>query len=301
MRTMPRSFPRALWVAPLVVLLAGGTACAAVPDAGPEAAGQTPAAPGADVGIDNLNAVLWMQSAVEYDATSLQAYALGRRLLDEALADPEWTAALEQTGDYAALPPAIILDIDETVLDNSYFEARLILDGQAYSSALWDAWVMQQAATRIPGARELLEYAVERGVTPFYVTNRRAHLEEATRANLEALGFPLDETVDTLLLRGEQPDWEGSDKTPRRHHVAERYRVLLMFGDNMGDFTAASDGTVAERAAFAATHRDYWGTRWITLANPTYGSFLDVVLASDASLQFAQQIERKKRALDPRR
>lgn len=301
MRTMPRSLPRALPVALLLALLAGDTSCAAVPEAGPDTAGQAPAAAGTDVGIDSLNAILWMQSAVEYDATSLQAYALGRRLLDEALADPEWTAALEQTGDYAGLPPAIILDIDETVLDNSYFEARLILDGQAYSPALWDAWVMQQAATPIPGARELLEYAVERGVTPFYVTNRRAHLEEATRANLAALGFPLDETIDTLLLRGEQPDWETADKTPRRHHVAERYRVLLMFGDNMGDFTVASDGTVAERAAFAAAHRDYWGTRWITLANPTYGSFLDAVLGGVDSLSYEQQLELKKRALDDRR
>ena len=72
-------------------------------------------------------------------------------VLDDALVDPGWTAALEQTGDFAELPPAIILDIDETVLDNSFFEARLTIDGEAYSDELWDAWVLERAAKPIPG------------------------------------------------------------------------------------------------------------------------------------------------------
>jgi len=262
--------------------------------------GGEPATP-AEAGLDNLNAVLWTQTAVEYRATSLQAYALGRRVLDEALADVQWTAALEQTGDFAGLPPAIILDIDETVLDNSYFEARLTIDGEAYSDALWDAWVMQEAATPIHGAHDFLTDAAGRGVTVFYITNRRAHLEEATRANLAAEGFPLSDDVDTLLMRGEIPAWDTSDKTPRRRKVAADYRILLMFGDNMGDFTAASSGTVAERAAFAEAHNDFWGHRWITLANPTYGSFIGAVLDNDYSLSFEQQVAAKKMALDPSR
>lgn len=260
--------------------------------------GDTPAA---EVGVDNLNAVLWMQRAVEYRATSLQAYALARRVLDDALADPSWTAALEQTDAFGNLPPAVILDIDETVLDNSFFEARLTLDRQGYSSALWDAWAMQEAATPIPGARDFLEYAASRGVTIFYVSNRRAHLEDATRANLAAAGLPINGGVDTVLLRGEIPAWETSDKTPRRQVVVSSYRVLLMFGDNMGDFTSASDGTVAERAAFADAHAAWWGTRWITLANPTYGSFLDAVLGEAASASWERQVQVKKQSLDPRR
>lgn len=266
-----------------------------------DAAGAGETGSAAEVGLDNLNAVLWVQSAVEFRATSLQAYALGRRVLDEALADPSWTAALEQTGQYADLPPAVILDIDETVLDNSYFEARLTLDRQVYSSSLWDEWVLQQAATAIPGAREFLDYAVSQGVTIFYVSNRRAHLEEATRANLRALGMPISEGADTVLLRGEIPAWEASDKTPRRQAVAATHRVVMMFGDNMGDFTAASDGTVAERAAFAEQRSDWWGTRWITLANPTYGSFIDAVLGDAGGVSWERQVQLKKQALDPKR
>ncbi|MGD8328137.1 MAG: HAD family acid phosphatase [Acidobacteriota bacterium] len=294
-----------LLTVPLLAALATGCAAAreqppAAEAPGPAAEQPGPAA-GPAVGIDNLNAVLWVQSAVEYRATALQAYALARRALDDALADPGWTAASEQTGDYAALPPAIILDIDETVLDNSYYEARLTLDQQAYDEQSWDAWVRQRSSTAIPGARDFLEYAVSRGVTVFYVTNRRAHLEDDTRANLAAVGMPIEEDLDTLLMRDERPEWSPSDKSPRRRHVASDYRVLLMLGDNMGDFTDASSGTVAERAAFAEEHRDWWGTRWIVLANPTYGSFIGAVLDNDYSLSNAQQVEAKMRALDPRR
>ena len=254
-----------------------------------------------DIGLDNLNAVLWVQTAVEYRANSLQAYALAARVLDEALADRGWTAFLGQAEDFEDLPPAIILDIDETVLDNSYYEARLTLDHLTYGEDSWNDWVLQEAATSVPGAVEFIDYAASRGVTAFYVTNRRDHVEEATRNNLAEIGLSLDESTDTLLLRGEIPAWESSDKTPRWESVAAKHRILMMFGDNMGDFTAAAAGSVAERRAFADAHRDYWGTKWITLANPTYGSFIGAVLSNDFSLPVEQQIALKKRALDPKR
>jgi acid phosphatase len=96
-------------------------ACAHTSDARSGTAPERAAEPSIEAGIDNLNAVLWVQTSVEYRANSLQAYALAGRLLDDALADPRWTAALEQTGgDYRDLPPAVIVDVDETVLDNSY-------------------------------------------------------------------------------------------------------------------------------------------------------------------------------------
>src|SRR5215203_940023 len=75
---------------------------------------------------ENLNAVAWMQTSLEYQASAVQAYRLAARQLDEALADRSWTAAIEQTGDASKLPPAVVLDIDETVLDNSPFQARVV-------------------------------------------------------------------------------------------------------------------------------------------------------------------------------
>ncbi len=290
--------PQPLAAAAFLFVAATAAACAPAPSG--DGAAATPQS-AADVGLDNLNATLWVQTATEYRGTSLQAYALGARVLDEALADPDWTAFLGQTGDYQSLPPAVILDIDETVLDNSYYEARLVLDHASYSTETWDQWVLQEASTAIPGAVEFIKYATSKGVGVFYVTNRRAHLEDATRNNFATVGIPIDDARDTLLMRGERPEWEDSDKTPRWQTVAAGHRILIMFGDNMGDLTAAETGSIAERRTFAAEHTDYYGTKWITLANPTYGSFIDAALDHDRSLTAEQQIDRKRAALDPKR
>src|SRR5271170_6026794 len=82
---------------------------------------------------DNLNAILWMQTSVEYKANSIETYRGGQRALLRGLADRHSTAALEQTGNFANLPPAVVLDLDETVLDNSPFEARLVASGASWS------------------------------------------------------------------------------------------------------------------------------------------------------------------------
>ena len=70
---------------------------------------------------DLLNAELWMQTAIEYRANCLTVYALAKVRLDEALADTNWTA-YDQTGSYQNLPPAVIVDLDETAIDNSAYE-----------------------------------------------------------------------------------------------------------------------------------------------------------------------------------
>lgn len=239
----------------------------------------TPSAAGA-AAHENLNATLWVQTALEYEATALQAYRLARLQLDAALATPTWTAAIEQTGDPSSLPPAVVVDIDETVLDNSYYQARMIRDDTAYSTATWDPWVMEEKATAIPGAAEFVRYAASKGVTIFYVTNRTANLEAATRANLEATGFPLSSGVDTVLTRGERPEWSASAKGPRRAHVAATHRILLLVGDDLGDFVADASGTVARRHERTAPYESWWGERWIMLPNPTYGSWERAVVGS---------------------
>jgi len=222
---------------------------------------------------ENLNAVIWMQTALEYEATVVQAYQLARFQLDAALADPAWTAAIEQTGDVSKLPPAVIVDVDETVLDNSYYQARMVRDNTAYAAATWDPWVHEARATAIPGAREFTQYAAQKGVMVFYVTNRTANLEAATRQNLDAEKFPLANQVDTVLTRGERPEWSASAKGPRRAHVARDFRIVLMVGDDLGDFAVDASGTPQERRARAEPYADWWGRRWIMLPNPTYGSW----------------------------
>jgi 5'-nucleotidase (lipoprotein e(P4) family) len=241
---------------------------------------------------ENLNSVLWMQTAVEYEAAAAQAYRLASLQLDTALKNPSWTAALEQTGDVSKLPPAVILDIDETVLDNSYFQARLVRDRAAYSEEGWSRWVQEARATPIPGAVEFTKRAAAAGVKVFFVTNRTAAAEAPTRANLQAHGFPLAADVDTVLARGERPEWQASAKGPRRAYVAREYRILLLIGDDLGDFVVNASGTVDERRQRTAPNASWWGERWIMIPNPTYGSWERAVIGNATD-----SIDAKRRAL----
>jgi acid phosphatase len=212
-----------------------------------------------------------VQSAAEYRANSLQTYAAARRQLDAALADPAWSGAEEEKNEIPSQPPAVILDLDETTLDNVGYEVRMIKRGITYDKPSWRQWVSESAAEAVPGAAEFLAYAKSRGVTPFYITNRDFDPEHpGTRANIERLGFPL--SGDTLLMRGSRPEWT-SDKSGRRAHVASTHRVLLVIGDDLNDFTNAREKTRAERDAIIERTAGWWGTRWFMLANPMYGSW----------------------------
>lgn len=222
---------------------------------------------------DMLLANLWMQRAVEYRANALTVYALARIRLDEALADKNWTAApAEQKGDFQNLPPAVVLDVDETVLDNSKYEVWLMRADQSFSTKTWNQFCAAQISVAIPGAVEFTKYAETKGVKVFYVTNRGAETEKDTRENMQKLGFPLGGNVDTFLMQGEKPEWTGA-KSTRRAAITKDYRVLLNIGDNLGDFDDRYRTSEADRVKAFEAGMPYWGKQWLMLANPTYGSF----------------------------
>ena len=247
---------------------------------------------------DLLNAVLWMQRSVEYKASALSAFALARLRLDQALADPNWTAApKEQTGNYQSLPPAVILDIDETIVDNSGYQAWMALKDTTFDPKTWNAYVNTVSSLAIPGAVEFAKYAERKGVKVFYISNRTVEEEEATRKNMVKLGFPLDDKIDTVLTTRERPDWTSAKGT-RRAHVAKSYRVLLNLGDNFGDFVDEYRGTEAERLKVFEDHKDRWGREWIMLANPAYGSFESASFKHDFKLSNADKRKAKRSVLD---
>jgi acid phosphatase len=231
------------------------------------------AADGAGYGQPGLDSTLWAATAVEHDAVTLQVYNQAKLMLEMALRNPRWTAALEQnSGPYWALPPAVIMDIDETILDNSPFQARLVRKGIGYDPAMWDGWVTEAAAKPIAGAPEFVRFARERKVTVFYVTNRDSRQKAATKTNLVKAGFPLDDQPDTLYCRGDQPSW-GPDKTTRRAAIAQHYRILLLIGDDFGDFAPGTHVPASERRELSKTYRERWGLKWIVLPNAMYGSW----------------------------
>lgn len=229
-------------------------------------------APPCDPGVSILNATLWLQTSAEYRAAALQTFAAAHRGLDAAMDNPFAKGALEETSNDPSQPPAVILDLDETVLDNSAFEARAIRAHKTYDTKLWKTWTAEGAARAVPGAADFLAYAKSRGVTAFYITNRDIDEETGTRRNLEQLGFPFDPKVDTLLMQGKN-GWTTSDKSPRRAYVAASYRVLLLVGDDLNDFVPASGKSLTERAALVDSVRSWWGETWFIVPNPIYGSW----------------------------
>ena len=214
-----------------------------------------------------------MQHSVEYEGSVETAFMLAKFRLQQAIKDPKWTAVPdEQKEGYSKLPPAIICDIDETLLDNSAYQAWNITSGQPFSNATWSKFVQAKVSKAVPGAVEFTKYAASRGVKVFYVSNRTEDGEGATRDNMAALGFPIDAKVDTFLLQGEKPDWT-SKKSSRFAYIAKSHRVMLLLGDNFGDFTDAYKGSEEDRQKVYDANAAHWGHDWVVLPNPSYGSF----------------------------
>ena len=296
---------------------------------------------GASAGDDDwaragLDSVLWVQTSEEYRGLALSAYSQARRMLDDSLADNTWTALPDQEPrDESALsalarrPPAVILDVDETVLDNAPFQAWLIKENKSFHSHSWNRWVVEMKAKGVPGAVAFVDYALQQGVAVFYVTNRRFRgdvdtngngtieagekdweLQSYTIENLRQLGFlPQDGISDdeSVLMRGEQPAW-GRDKTTRRDHIAGRYRVVLVIGDSLGDFVGYGADTDRkefyralapdERRTELSRHDHRWGRTWIVLPNPIYGLWQAAPFDFDYKLSPGDKGQRKLDALD---
>lgn len=234
---------------------------------------------------DGLHATLWMQTSAEYRANCMQAFALATLRLDEAMADTNWTASLEQQELVAqqglkldALPMAVIVDVDETVLDNGDYQGWLVHSGEGFDPATWSRWCAQRRALAIDGALEFCKHADARGVRVFYLTNRNITEEADTRANLEALGFPVAKDAMLCQAKGDK------GKTARRLKVARTHRILLLVGDAGGDFDDGFEtGRADQRVALARKHAARWGRDWIVLPNPAYGKWESVLTGGEAT------------------
>lgn len=248
---------------------------------------------------DGLLAVAWVQASAEYEAAALQVFAAAREDLQRALGDRTWTAALEQSGDFAALPPAIIVDVDETVLDNSAYQARLIADGAEFDPVSWGAWVDERKGKAVPGAVEFLSAASQLGVRVFYISNRDAAQAEATRDNLARLGFPDAAGTETFYFKDPSRGWK--DKSSRRAAVSKTHRVVFVFGDNLFDFVEKERPDLAAREAMVRENASWWGTRWFMLPNPMYGSWDDALVAYERSVDAAGKRSARAKVLDPAR
>jgi len=242
----------------------------------------------------NLDAVLWVRTSAEYRAATEQTYNAARIQLERVLAskDTTWTAAVEQAGDYRGLEQAIIVDVDDTVLDTSPFQAYLITRGVRFNSELWKAWVRELKATPVPGALAFVRWAHAQGVKIFFITNREFDVEIATVQNLAAAGFPVEPDGSNVLSKDEQQDWSG-DKSTRRAFVARTYRVLLIVGDDLNDFIPVPGDDPVARLNVTKQHQAYWGLKWIMMPNPMYGRWERALHGSKGPLSYREIHQRK--------
>ena len=240
-------------------------------------------------------AVLYQQKAAEYRALAYQAFNLARLRLDADL-DPKNLKLLPKNE--RDMPRAIIVDVDETVLDNSPSQARAIKTGRPFNMEDWYAWGEMRKAKPIAGAVEFLNYAVSNGVKVFFVSNRDEVQKQATIDNLIAAGFR-DVGPENVLLRQKDAQGNGiSTKTPRREFVGEKYRVVLLMGDNLDDFADVFERkSVAGRFFETDRFRDEWGKRWIVLPNAMYGTWENAIYEY-GRLTEAQKAEMRAKALE---
>lgn len=213
------------------------------------------------------NAVLWTQVSPEYEVAVRQVYRMARLQLTAGLADANHSADEVQRAskDYSEKPPAIILDVDETVLDNSAYNARNIQDRGEFASPTWDAWVDEATAPAVPGAIEFVEFAQSKGVKVFMVSNRRDKHVEPTKANLKRLG--LDLPASQFLFRNDDKG-RGGSKVSRRAMVAQNHRIVLLIGDNIADLCVGGEDPQVSREKLKT-----FGDGWVMIPNAMYGSW----------------------------
>lgn len=250
-------------------------------------------------------AELWVRTSAEYRALCYQTYNAASEQLKN------WANLMERRPDgrlylkTSQKPVAIILDLDETVIDNSPYQAYTARRGKSFSEGLWAAWTEFQALNErtsmaVPGAVEFLAQAKEMGITPIYITNRGVGQEEATTRVLKNIGICTDNIDQRLLHRlpskeekergrnvsrklGLQDDQlearkirdgEGR-KEARRRLIQEKYDVLAYFGDVLGDFEPyLPEGQTishSDRRLEADRKKQHWGRNWFILPNPMYG------------------------------
>ncbi|AZF22231.1 5'-nucleotidase, lipoprotein e(P4) family [Pseudomonas sp. R3-52-08] len=248
---------------------------------------------------DQLDAVLWTQTSIEHELIYRQLFANATRQLDAALADPTWDALPLPARDLKGLPPAVVVDIDETLLDNVPLNARDVIHNQVYSYDRWNTWVDQAKAKALPGSVAFLQAARQKGIEVYYLTNREHSQVAATARNLRLRGFPIER--DEQILAASTPigqcESAGYGKACRRQWVASHARVLLMAGDSLGDFVQAEHNTLAAQRKAVAPYVNWLGQRWFLLPNPTYGNWYSAPYGDNETLPFEQKRRLKQQAL----
>lgn len=224
----------------------------------------------------------FMQVSAEYNALCYQAYNIAKQRVDETL-----NTAYNQ-------PLAIVTDIDETFLNNSYYAVQRALQNKDYDTRSWYEWTGKSDATPLPGSLNFFNYATQKGITIFYLTNRDEVEREGTLNNLKKFSYPFADN-EHLIMRT-----TTSSKETRRAAIADHYTIFLLIGDNLADFSTLWDKkNIAERAKNVENSREEFGKKFIILPNPNYGGWEDAIYGNSHSLTPTQKDSAIKSVLKP--
>ncbi len=202
---------------------------------------------------------LYQQKAAEYKALCLQAYNLAQQNVSDSI------KAKRKMG----LPLAVITDLDETALDNSAYEVWLYKHHMTYDSASWRHWCDSAIADTVPGSLSFFNWANDRHIAIFYVSNRDTAVLQKTMQNMSHLGFPQIDADHFYFETGHL-----SSKEPRRDTIEKKYNVVALLGDNLIDLDAAFDkASTATRNDEVYRLREKWGRRYIVFPNAVYGDW----------------------------
>lgn len=225
---------------------------------------------------------LWIQNSAEVRALSYQAFNSARVHLDRVLRKKLYKKS-----------PAIVLDIDETLLDNSPYQAKNIIDGHTFEKQRWYDWIDLAQAKALPGSVDFLNYAHKRGVKIIYISNRKIRGLEATYKNMIEVGFPVKR--QDIYLRT-----TTSNKLERRHSVSDKHDIIMLVGDTMADFSEVfhKEGT-NQRNILTDKMRNDFGKKFIILPNPMYGDWENTIYNYDYSKTHEDKEKLRKRHLYP--
>lgn len=236
-----------------------------------------------------VGAVLYVQKAAEFRALSHQAFNLARWQLD---ADFDKKNIRKLTKPERKMPRAVVVDIDETVLDNSPAQAYGIKNRLPFNLQDWYSWGELRKAKALPGSVDFLNYASSNGVKVFYVSNRDEVQKQATIDNLKSAGLA-DISADNVMLRTVE-----SGKENRRKTISAKYRIVLLMGDNLDDFSDVFEKkSVADRFSEVDKVKDLWGRKFVVLPNAMYGTW-ESAIYEYGRLNETQKAQKRADALE---
>lgn len=231
-----------------------------------------------------VNGAIWQLSA-EARACFYQAFELAYIRLDEEIAKAKTYNK----------PVAIIADIDDTLVDGVMYTADVLQDGPWTNDAFAES-LKSTSCMALPGAVDFMNYAKDKGVEVFYVTNRSADQFDITLKQLEYLGFPNASKEYLQVLEG------TSNKDARRAKVEATHEVVMLLGDNLGDFSSAFERKLGpiERRNMVDDEKfvELWGDKWIILPNAVYGDFTGAVTYHKSGLTDAEKAQHIKALFD---